>query len=486
MITDLSLNGSFLGTSALPRGRAVPWRSGEKIAFGPFIMTMKMAGQEKKPVQIPSPTPPEETKETLGLSSLKKQIHRELLEQMDLRWIDHSNRDSQELFDEVFSKVHGLVFARSASLPQGIAGEELARQITNDVVGLGPLEDLLVDDEISEIMVVSASEVFVERKGQIERTNIAFTSSDVLMSVIERIVSPIGKRIDESSPMVDARLPDGSRVNAVIPSVALKGPCLTIRKFSREPLRAADLVRFGTVSKPMAQFLQCCVNGKKNVVISGGTGSGKTTLLNVLSGFIPKTERIVTIEDSAELRLTQDHVITLESKPPNIEGKGAITIRDLVKNALRMRPDRIVVGECRGGEALDMLQAMNTGHSGSLTTLHANSPAEAVSRLETMALMSGMDLPTRAIREQVSRAVNLIVQQSRFPDGSRKVTHISEVLGLDQDGYVKMENIFLFEQRGYDAQGRVRGELAATGYVPTFVEEFTRAGIAVPEGIFRV
>jgi len=326
----------------------------------------------------------------------------------------------------------------------------------------------------------------VEQKGKIVDSKKRFSSNPALMAIIERIVAPIGKRIDESSPLVDARLKDGSRVNAIIPPLALKGPCLTIRKFGTKRLDIDDMIGFGTLSKPMAKFLEVCVRGKKNIIISGGTGSGKTTLLNVIGAFIQPDDRIITIEDAAELRLPQRHVVTLESKPANVEGKGAITIRDLVKNALRMRPDRIIVGECRGGEALDMLQAMNTGHAGSMTTGHANSPEDILRRLETMVLMSGMDLPIRAIRDQIGSAIGIIVQQSRLSDGSRKVMNISEVLGLDDEYNILMEDVFTFEQKGVDAKGKVVGNHMATGYLPSFLPDFKARGIEVPEDLFKV
>lgn len=488
MVRDYSSTGAFISGVRLPKGRSVPWHAGEPLRIGDYLLEldqpllrikrrMEEAASALGQVEIDSGelTEPE----------LKILLHTELLKRLDLRWIDQSARPRHELTMEIHEKIMEMI-DEFEDFPAGIDARELARQLTNDVVGLGPLEDLLADPEISEIMVVSEDLIYVERRGKIEKTNIYFTSRDILMAVIERIVSSVGKRVDESSPLVDARLHDGSRVNAVIPPVAIKGPCLTIRKFSQNPLTVEDLIGYGSMTAPMAEFLRCTVLGRRNVIISGGTGSGKTTLLNVLSGFIPERERVVTIEDSAELRLTQPHVITMEAKPPNIEGKGAITIRDLVKNALRMRPDRIVVGECRGGETLDMLQAMNTGHNGSLTTLHANNPSEAIARIETMVLMSGMDLPISAIRDQICSAVHLIVQQNRFPDGSRKVTHITEVLGMDEEGYIKMENVFVFEQRGYDEQGRIRGEMAPTGYIPTFVKDFVHMGIDIPEHIFKV
>ena len=349
---------------------------------------------------------------------------------------------------------------------------------------LRPIEPLLLDESVSEIMVNSPSQVYVERDGKMQRVEKAFSSSQAVLGVIERIVAPLGRHIDESSPLVDARLADGSRVNAIIPPLALKGPTITIRKFKRELLTAQNLVEFGTLTPQIAEFLETCVKVRRNIVISGGTGSGKTTLLNILSSFIPETERIVTIEDAAELQLTQDHWVQLEARPSNIEGKGAISIRDLVRNSLRMRPDRIVIGECRGGEALDMLQAMNTGHDGSLTTLHANTPRDALSRLETMVLMSGMELPMKAIREQIGSAVHLIVQQTRFADGSRRIAAVSEISGMEMD-VVTMQDIFTFKQEGFDSEGRVVGRFVATGFVPKFYDDLQRRGIPVNMDIFR-
>jgi pilus assembly protein CpaF len=333
-------------------------------------------------------------------------------------------------------------------------------------------------------MVNRADQIYIERSGRIESCDRSFSSDRAVLGVIERIVAPIGRRIDESSPLVDARLRDGSRVNAIIPPLALKGPCLTIRKFSREKYKMDDLLRFGSIGPGMAEFVQMCVTARKNVVVSGGTGSGKTTTLNIISNFIPPGERILTIEDAAELQLHHEHWIQLESRPPNIEGKGQITIRDLVRNSLRMRPDRIIVGECRGGEALDMLQAMNTGHDGSLTTAHANAPRDALARLETMVLMSGMDLPIRAIREQIASAIDVIVHQSRFSDGTRKITHVTEVTGMEGD-IITMQDIFVFKQEGFDEGGRVRGRYVPSGFVPAFYEDLQRRGIAVNMNIFR-
>ena len=360
--------------------------------------------------------------------------------------------------------------------------QRLFETIVAEILGYGPIEPLLADDTITEIMVNGAKQVYIERAGKIVKTSLSFESDDHAMRIIDRIVAPLGRRIDESSPYVNARLPDGSRVNAIIPPLAINGPTLTIRKFSRTPLTIENLVEFGSITAESVEFLHACVVARLNVVISGGTGSGKTTLLNILSGFIPDDERIVTIENAAELQLRQEHVVTLESRPPNIEGKGEVTIRDLVINCLRMRPDRIVVGECRAGEALDMLQAMNTGHDGSLTTAHSNSPRDTLARLETMCLMSGMELPIRAIREQVASAIDLIVHQERMRDGTRKVVNITEVQGMEGDVIV-MQDIFTFEQTGIES-GKVIGRLKPTGIRPKFMDRIEAANIRLPPNIF--
>jgi pilus assembly protein CpaF len=361
----------------------------------------------------------------------------------------------------------------------------ISREVSDEILGYGPLEPYLRDREVTEIMVNGYDQIFVERAGRIYSVAAAFSDDQHLRRTIDKIVARVGRRVDEASPMVDARLPDGSRVNAVIPPVALDGPMLTIRKFATDPFTVWDLISFGTMTQPVAELLSACVRGRLNILISGGTGSGKTTSLNVISSFIPEDERIVTIEDAAELQLNQEHVVRLESRPRNIEGRGEITARDLVKNALRMRPDRIIVGEVRDGAALDMLQAMNTGHDGSLTTLHANSPRDSLARLETMVLMAGIDLPTRAIREQASSALDLIVHQSRLKDGTRRITHITEVTGMESD-VVTLQDLFAFDfHAGVDEHGRYLGSLRTTGIRPTFLERLTDEGIAIPHGLFN-
>jgi len=356
--------------------------------------------------------------------------------------------------------------------------------MTSEILGFGPLQPLLEDDAITEVMVNGAKNIYVEKSGKIYRIPFTFESDDHVMRIIDRIVAPLGRRIDESSPYVDARLPDGSRVNAVIPPISLVGPVITIRKFYKNPITLEQLIEFGTLTPESLQFLKSCVEARLNVVISGGTGSGKTTLLNILSQFIPNDERIITIENAAELQLRQEHVVTLESRPPNIEGRGEVTIRQLVINALRMRPDRIIVGEIRDEAALDMLQAMNTGHDGSMTTAHSNSPRDTLARIETMALMAGMDLPVRAIREQVASAINLIVHQERMRDGSRKVVNVTEVSGMEGD-IITMTDVFLFEQSGYE-DGRVVGRLRPTGLRPKFIDQIEAAGIHLPASIFGI
>ncbi|HMN91726.1 MAG TPA: ATPase, T2SS/T4P/T4SS family [Hydrogenophaga sp.] len=416
----------------------------------------------------------------------RKRVHASLLDTMDLRRHDISGMTDERLRAETSALIAQIVQSLGDDLPADIDRQQLQKQVLDEAIGLGPLEELLEDDSVSEIMVNRFDEIYVERAGRLVKHPLTFTGDRAVLGVIERIVTPLGRRIDESSPMVDARLKDGSRVNAIIPPLALKGPCLTIRKFAKRKLDATDLVRFGSISAEMAQFLEVCVVARKNIIVSGGTGSGKTTLLNILSNFIPYHERIITVEDAAELKLHHDHLISLESRPSNVEGKGAVLIRDLVKNTLRMRPDRIVVGECRGAEALDMLQAMNTGHEGSLTTLHANTPRDALARLETMVLMAGMDLPLQAIREQISSAVDIIVQQTRFGCGSRLVTSITEITGMES-GKIQMQEIFRFHNLGYTAeQGKIRGVFTGCDMAPTFYEELRATGQALDMAIFKL
>jgi pilus assembly protein CpaF len=407
-------------------------------------------------------------------SRIQDKLIAELDPTMDISHTDEVRRTIEEMYDTILAQ-ENIILSRSER-------QRLFEQIVAEILGYGPIEPLLADETITEIMVNGPKNIYIERKGKLAKVNTSFESDEHLMRIIDRIVAPLGRRVDESSPYVDARLADGSRVNAIIPPLSLSGPVLTIRKFAKIPFTVENLIDFGTITPEAIEFLKACVISRLNVVVSGGTGSGKTTFLNVLSGFIPDDERIVTIENAAELQLRQEHVVTLESRPPNIEGKGEVSIRDLVINTLRMRPDRIVVGECRGGEALDMLQAMNTGHDGSLTTVHSNSPRDTLSRLETMTLMAGMDLPLRAIREQVASAINLIVHQERMRDGSRKIVNIPEVQGMEGDVIV-MSDVFVFEQTGIEA-GKVIGRLRPTGLRPKFIERIEAANIHLPPNIF--
>src|SRR5512138_3481552 len=409
---------------------------------------------------------------------LKTRVQNKLLAELDpstdVTRTEEVRRTIQELFEQILTE-ENIVLSRPERA-------RLFEQIAAEILGFGPLQPLLEDETITEIMVNGAKNIYIERKGKIHRVPVTFENNDHVLRIIDRIVAPLGRRIDEASPYVDARLPDGSRVNAIIPPLSLVGPVLTIRKFSRNPITVEQLIQFGSVTQEAMQFLKACVEARLNVVISGGTGSGKTTFLNILSGFIPGDERILTIENAAELQLRQEHVVTLESRPPNIEGRGEITIRDLVINALRMRPERIIVGECRVGETLDMLQAMNTGHDWSMTTAHANSPRDAIARVETMCLMAGMDLPVRAIREQVASAVDLICQQERMRDGTRKVVNVTEVQGMEGDVIV-LSDIFVFEQQGME-NGKIVGRLRPTGIRPKFYERIEAAGIILPPNIF--
>lgn len=417
---------------------------------------------------------------------LKLAIHRRIVDEMsdqEQQFLASNNHTRAEVEELISSYCQRVLDDNPMNVPRGERARIVA-DICDEILGLGPIEPLLKDETITEVMINGPKKIFVERKGKLQLTNVQFHDDAHLMTIIERIVSPLGRRIDEASPLVDARLSDGSRVNAIVPPLSLIGPCVTIRKFTKNPLSIDNLVGFGSLSEEMAEFLQACVKARLNIMVSGGTGSGKTTTLNVLSSFIPDDERIVTIEDAAELRLQQQHVVTLESRPANLEGKGAITIRDLVRNALRMRPDRIIVGEVRSGEALDMLQAMNTGHDGSLTTGHANSPRDILSRLETMVMMAGMDLPVRAIREQIASALDLIIQQSRIQDGSRKITYITEVQKMEGDTIV-LQDLFTYVQTGINESGKSVGYYEASGLQPMFLNKFKMNNVELPKSFLK-
>ena len=506
ILEDTSVNGTRITPSDVVRGAQVELPYGASFAVGPFhlVVTRKeraaklasTSSQRSRPPRQPLALKPAVALEAPGaahraptarkalyaeMSPLRRKIHGDLLKNLDMAKIDPTKIDDPALRPRVVTAIRRLVEEHVGSIPAGVSPEELIGELVNEALGLGPLEPLLDDPNVTEVMVVDPLTIYIERNGRLELTDSCFTDDDRVRSIVERIITPLGRRLDESQPLVDARLKDGSRVNAIIRPLAIRGTCITIRKFPKKRLTLVDLIHFGSINQQMARFLHRSVAAKKNILISGGTGSGKTTLLNILSSAIPAAERIITIEDAAELQLRQPHVVTLETKPPNMEGKGAFTMRDLVKNALRMRPDRIIVGECRGGEALEVLQAMNTGHDGSLTTIHANGPAEALSRLETLSLMGGLDIPVRAIREQVARSIDLIVQQSRLADGTRRVTHISEVVRLDEDGEIELRPIFEFEQTGTGLGGAVEGEFHATGYLPSYLDEFLTRGL-IPAG----
>ncbi len=412
---------------------------------------------------------------------MKARLHRAIINRMDLTKL--GQLDPEQLHAEVSRLVEELIAAENAPLSAG-ERERLIGEVRHELFGLGPLEPLLADPDVSDILVNSPKQVYIERRGKLELTNVEFKDDEHLMRVIERIVSTVGRRIDESSPMVDARLQDGSRVNAIIPPLALDGPVLSIRRFGAEPLRMSSLIEKNALTKDMADMFEMCVNARLNILISGGTGAGKTTLLNALSAYIPENERIVTIEDSAELQLQQPHVVRLETRPPNIEGRGEVTQRELVKNALRMRPDRIVIGEVRGGEAIDMLQAMNTGHDGSLTTVHANTPRDALARLETMIQMTGMRLSDRAMRQQIASALDLVIQAARLSDGTRRVTSISEITGMEGET-ITMQEIFQFERKGMDKDGKVIGRFRPTGVRPRFAERLKQYGMQLPRVFFE-
>ena len=498
VLEDLhSANGTLVNGDAIDC--AVVLDGGMVVQIGSGMLRVSEAEEEKpKPevvveeekaeesaVQPPTATTADSDPLRELRRSVQTQIQQELLKRMDMKRLTMQGIDREGLEDTAREKIRGIIdeVVSNGKLPAGIDPDRLEEDIFNEAMRLGPLEELLADESVTEIMVNGPEKVYIERGGKLVLSDCQFSDDASVMAVIERIVAPLGRRIDESQPYVDARLADGSRVNAIIAPLALSGPTITIRKFAKKALTPEDFVRFGTWTPDAAKFMELCVRLRKNIIVAGGTGSGKTTLLNLLSGYIPENERIVTVEDAAELRLQQPHVVRLEARPPNIEGKGAVTIRDLVKNCLRMRPDRIIVGECRGGEALDMLQAMNTGHDGSLTTVHANSPRDVISRLETMVLMSGMELPSRAIREQIQSAVDIIIHESRMSDGSRKVTAITEVTGMEGNQIV-MQDIFAFNQTGIDANGKIVGRMKPTGAIPTWIDQVKARGIEVDMKMF--
>ncbi|MGB0680288.1 MAG: ATPase, T2SS/T4P/T4SS family [Polyangiales bacterium] len=509
-LRDCSTNGTLVGDVLVLRGRQV-LQPGDLVQIGPYKLRLDWRAPEQHTVPLETSAPgghlvardapphlpqdsdavapaadPDRRRAAVAspeVVALRRRIHRALLDRLDLASMPRGSLDLERLRPQVENALQSIVRRLRHALPASLTEAELIAEMRDEALGLGPLERLLADDTVSEIMVINPHTVFVERGGRLQRSTAQFTDEHAVRAVIERIVTPLGRRIDESVPLVDARLQDGSRVNAVIPPLAIKGACLTIRKFAKRRLDMPQLLDFGALCPRMARFLSRAVQARKNIVISGGTGSGKTTLLNVLSAFIAAHERVVTIEDAAELQLQQEHVVSLETRPANMEGKGAYAIRDLVKNALRMRPDRILVGECRGGEALDMLQAMNTGHDGSMTTTHANSPREAISRLEMLCLMSGVDLPARAIRRQIAASIDLVVQQSRLSDGSRRITDISEITGVDEHDEVQLQSIFAFKRRATAKDGSVKGAFYATGTLPSFLGDFEAQGL-IDDGEF--
>ena len=504
-IADLgSSNGTYLNGQRIGR-EFVDVPADSDIEIGSVHIIVGSARREAKPVRPasasappPAPLPADSEQQyksrILAVSGIpmsarplvqeiKKQAHSELLIRLNMKRLALNSVSENDLEEKARSTIHEILNELSIPLPEGVTQEKIENELFHEAIGLGPLEDLIARDDITEIMVNGPDNVYVEHKGVLYKTDTAFADDHQVLAAIERIVSPLGRRIDESSPMVDARLKDGSRVNAIIPPLSLVGPSITIRKFAKTPLTVENLISYGSITAEIAHFLDVCVKIRKNILISGGTGSGKTTLLNILSGYLPAKERIITIEDAAELQLRQEHLVRLESRPANIEGKGEVTIRDLVRNSLRMRPDRIVIGECRGGEALDMLQAMNTGHDGSLTTIHANSPRDALARLETLVLMAGFDLPLRAIREQIASAISIIVQINREKDGSRKVVCVSEITKMEGD-IITMQDLFTFRQDGWSEDGRLLGHFEPTGAIPTFLEDIRRANLDLDISMF--
>src|ERR1035437_10131272 len=467
--------------AVIPHSNLQPIESSEPIRFTPSV-TVSTESQVPRSVLERSRAPKHQlTPEQIRFHQLKARVHALLVE--SLQNVESADREMvvakiQEVLAEVLAQ-SSVPVSRNDRL-------RLNQSLINDILGLGPLEELLKDPDVSDILVNGAHQIYIERHGQkLEQSSVVFDDEKQLLQVIDKIVSSVGRRVDESSPMCDARLQDGSRVNVIIAPLVLTGPTVTIRKFSREKLGIKDLVGYETLTKTMGTFLESCVHARLNVIVAGGSGCGKTTTLNVLSSFIPEDERIITIEDAAELQLNQDHVVTLESRPANVEGRGKISIRDLVVNCLRMRPDRIVVGECRGAEALDMLQAMNTGHDGSLTTIHANTPQDTMSRLETLVLMSGAQLPSRAIRDQIASAINIVVQQNRMRDGTRKITNISEVIGLAEDGRIAIQEIFSFHQTGISQEGKIEGSFLPSGLIPQCMKLLVESGEDVPISLFE-
>ncbi len=455
----------------------------EKILLQEAAATLESLSLESRPTVEKNITPEEK------IDELKQRIHKRLIQELDLRRIDRVGGDLvklEGLRERTIKTVSNALAEEAGSLISSREERErIIKEITDEALGLGPLEDLIKDQEITDILVNNKNQIYVEKRGKLQRSDKRFVSNEQVRQIIERIVAPLGRRIDESMPMVDARLGDGSRVNAIISPLSLTGPTLTIRKFAIERLKIFDLEKLNTLNSLMSEFIKACVLLRKNIIVSGGTGSGKTTVLNVLSEFVPDGERIITIEDAAELKLKHEHWIRLESRPPNIEGKGAITVRDLFRNSLRMRPDRIIIGECRGPESLDMLQAMNTGHDGSMTTIHANSTQDVLARLDSLILMSGIEIPLRAIREMIASAIDIIVHTARLSDGSRKVTQITEITGMLDEVHIGLRDIFVFSQSGVDNQGRIIGEFHSTGALPTFLEDIRKRGIVLSEETFK-
>lgn len=494
-VVDVS-RGSGVTVNGAMVERYGPLAEDDQIGFGGFIASVIDHSPDENSEERVSSSTLEELEPIAGDSADQKNqlrnhymtwakyVHKELVRQMDLKRMEIDTLSGEQVREQLGALIDNILLSIGHKLPPAIDRQRLKKIVLDETVGLGALEQLLDDPSITEVMVNAFNDIYIERDGRLIQSPVIFTSDEAVMATIERIVSPLGRRIDESSPMVDARLRDGSRVNAIIPPLALRGPCITIRKFSDQKLTDRDLIRYGSTNEAMVTFMRMCVEQRSNIVVSGGTGSGKTTLLNILSNFIPMEERVITVEDAAELRLVQPHVVSLEARPANMEGKGQVTIRELVRNCLRMRPDRIVVGECRGGEALDMLQAMNTGHDGSLTTAHANSPRDMLRRLEVMVLMAGMDLPVSAIREQVASAVDVVVQQTRYGDGSRRISCISEVTGIESNT-IQLTDIFRYQQTGFDEDGKVVGQYIATGVVPTFYEDLRNRGVDVDMSIFK-